>query len=114
MRRLVCFIGAVIAIVIALPKTWDNLSAAHSHLDHTSAQIAPAVHEQLDLTLIASWASQVGPHDRWWIVVPAERPEGLTTRAEVYRAYATYAFLPAVPASSLEDATVVLRPEALP
>jgi hypothetical protein len=113
-RRLICFVGAVVAIVIAFPRTWDNLTAAHSQLDRASAQIAPAVHEQLDLPLIASWAAQVGPNDRWWIVVPADRPEGLTTRAEVYRAYATYAFLPAVPASSLADATVVFRPEALP
>lgn len=100
--------------MIAFPKTWNDLTAARTHLDHASAQIAPAVHEQLDLELISSWAARVGPHDRWWIVVPNDRPEGLTTRAEVYRAYATYAFLPATPASSLADATVVLRPKALP
>ena len=114
MRRLICFVGAVVAITIGFPKTWDELSAAHSRLSASEARIAPAVHEQLDLSLVDVWAAQIGPHDRWWIVVPADRPEGLTTRAEVYRAYATYAFLPAVPASSLADATVVLRPKALP
>ena len=114
MRRFICFVGAVVAIVIGFPKTWDNLTAAHTRLSPSEAQIAPAVHEQLDLALIDAWAGQVGPHDRWWLVVPADRPEGLTTRAAVYRAYATYAFLPAVPASSLADATVVLRPKALP
>ena len=114
MRRTICWVGAVVAALIAFPTTWDNLSGAHVRLDREAVQVAPAVHEQLDLALVASWAEQVGPTDRWWIVLPADRPEGLTTRGAVYRAYATFALLPAVPAASIADATVVLRPEELP
>jgi len=52
--------------------------------------------------------------DRWWIAAPPGAATGLTNRRAVYRAYATFDFLPAVPAGSRHDATVVFDLRAAP
>ena len=102
-------LGALAAIALGGRHTWPALGHAHAHLTAAQAATAAAVHERLPVALFERWKSRLRPGDRWWLDVPPGAPEGLTQRGAVYRAFAVYYFLPALPASSLREATVVFR-----
>jgi hypothetical protein len=102
-------LGALAAVVVGCWQTWPNLGGAHAHLTASQADVAAAVHEGLPVATFVKWKAELHKGDRWWLAVPAGAPEGLTTRGEVYRAFATYYFLPALPATSPADATVVFH-----
>jgi hypothetical protein len=102
-------LGAAAAIVAGARDTWPNLGHAHAHLTAAQAQTAAAVHERLPVALFERWRAQLHRGDRWWLDIPPGAPEGLTNRGAVYRAFGVYFFLPAAPASSEQDATVVFR-----
>jgi hypothetical protein len=53
--------------------------------------------------------SRVGRGEEWWLDVPEGEAEGLTTRGAVYRTYALYWLLPALPSASREGADEVFR-----
>jgi hypothetical protein len=101
--------GALVAAVIGAWQSWPDLSHARAHLDARAAERAAAVHEHLPVALFDAWRARLRPDDRWWLDVPPGAPTGLTNRGAVYRAYAVYWFLPALPASSEQDATVVFH-----
>lgn len=105
-------LGALAAVVVGSVQTWRDLGRAHVHLTASQAAVAAAAHEGLPVETFVQWKSRLHKGDRWWLDVPAGAPEGLTSRGEVYRAFATYYFLPALPASSPADATVVFRLKA--
>ena len=102
-------LGALAAVVVGGRQTWPNLGHADPHVSAAQAQLAPAVHEGLPVATFERWKRQLHKGDRWWLDIPAGAPEGLTDRGAVYRAFATYYFLPALPASSAADATVVFH-----
>jgi hypothetical protein len=102
-------LGAAAALVVGARQTWPNLAHARVHDTAAQAEVAAAVHEGLPVAQFRRWKAQLHKGDRWWLEVPAGAAEGLTDRGGVYRAFATYYFLPAVPASSRADATVVFR-----
>jgi hypothetical protein len=102
-------LGALAAIVIGARHTWPGLGHAHAHLTAAQAQTAAAVHEQLPVALFERWRAQLHRGDRWWLDVPEGRAVGLTHRGAIYRAFGVYYFLPALPASSPQDATVIFR-----
>jgi len=102
-------LGALAAVVVGCWQTWPNLGHAHAHLTASQASVAAAVHENLPVARFVEWKAKLHKGDRWWLAIPPGAPEGLTTRGEVYRAFATYYFLPALPATSPADATVVFR-----
>jgi hypothetical protein len=102
-------LGALAAVVVGGLRTWPNLRPVTPHLTAAQAELAPAVHEGLPVATFERWKRQLRAGDRWWLDVPAGAPEGLTNRGAVYRAFATYYFLPALPASSPSDATVIFR-----
>jgi hypothetical protein len=102
-------LGAVAAVVLGARHTWPDLTHARYHLSAAEAARAPAVHEGLPVAQFDRWKAELGPGERWWLDIPAGAPEGLTQRGAVYRAFALYWFLPALPASSEQDADVVFR-----
>jgi hypothetical protein len=104
-----CAVGAVAAVVLGARQTWPDLGQAPFHLSATEAEHAPAVHEGLPVRQFDRWKAELRPGERWWLDVPAGAPEGLTNRGAVYRVSALYWFLPALPASSEQDADVVFR-----
>jgi hypothetical protein len=107
-------LGALAAVVVGGWQTWPDLGHAQVHVSAAQADVAAAVHEGLPAAQFVRWKAQLHKGDRWWLAVPAGAPEGLTTRGAVYRAFATYYFLPALPASSAADATVVFRLSSAP
>jgi hypothetical protein len=102
-------VGALAAAVLGARQTWPDLGHARAHLTAAQAETAAAAHEQLPIGLFERWRAQLHRDDRWWLEVPAGAPEGLTNRGAVYRAFAVYFFLPALPAGSAKDATVVFH-----
>jgi hypothetical protein len=106
--------GAVAAALAGLVLTWNRLGDERDDLTRAEADRAAAVREELPDELFASWRARVGPDDRYWLDVPEGGPVGMTTRGAVFRAYAVYRLLPALPASSREQATVVLALDRLP
>ena len=85
------------------------MASERAHLTKAEAERAAAVHEGLPAATFERWRGQLGRSDRWWLDLPAGRPEGLTTRDAVYRTFAVYWFLPALPAETERDATHVFR-----
>ena len=67
------------------------------------------MHEGLPVARFDELKARVGKGRRWWLDVPEGDAEGLTTRGAVYRTYALYWLLPALPADSQADADEVLR-----
>ena len=102
-------LGALAAVVLGARHTWPDLGHARFHLSAAEAARAPAVHEGLPVDQFDRWKAELRPGERWWLAVPAGAPEGLTQRGAVYRAFALYWFLPALPAKSEKDADVVFR-----
>ena len=105
-------LSAVAAVVVAVAgglHTWRHLGHAHSRLTAIEAAAAAPRREHLPVGLFEAWRARVHRGDRWWIETPPGRATGLTNRRGVYRAFATFDFLPAIPASSRSDATVVLH-----
>ncbi|HEY1367614.1 MAG TPA: hypothetical protein VGF23_10885 [Gaiellaceae bacterium] len=112
MRRalvLLSVLGALAAVVLGMRDTWPNLRDVRGHATAAEAARAPAVHEDLPIALFDRWKARLRPGDRWWLDIPAGEAEGLTNRGAVYRAFALYWFLPALPARSERDADVVFR-----
>jgi hypothetical protein len=111
-RRALVALSALVAlgaVVVGGRQTWPSLGHVDRHTTAAEAQVAPAVHEGLPVATFERWKRQLHRGDRWWLDIPAGAPEGLTNRGAVYRAFATYYFLPALPASSEADATVVFH-----
>jgi hypothetical protein len=106
--------GALVAVVLGARNSWPNLSEQRAHLTEAQAARAAAVHERLPVGLFDRMRAQVGRGDRWWLEIPIGRPEGLTTRDAIYRLYAVYWLLPALPADSAEDATHRFRIPSTP
>ena len=106
--------AAIVAALVGGVLTWNRLGDERSHLTRAEADRAAAVREGLPEDLFARWSAQLGPDDRYWLDVPEGEPIGLTTRGAVFRTYAVYRLLPALPASSRGDATVVLELDRLP
>lgn len=102
-------VGAVAVAFWGGRRTWVSLAHARVRLDARSALEAPGVHERLPMAEFDRWRTRLRRGESWWLEVPAGRAEGLTTRGAVYRAFATYWLLPAVPADSPREATVVFR-----
>jgi hypothetical protein len=101
--------GALVAIVLGAWRSWPHLSDERSHLTRAEAERAAAVHEGLPVARFDAMRARVGRGDTWWLDVPAGQSEGLTNRGAVYRTYALYWLLPALPASSPATATKVFR-----
>jgi hypothetical protein len=101
--------GAVAATVLGASRSWPQLGASQPHLTRTEAADAAAVHEDLPVALFHRLRARLHPGDRWWLEIPAGAPDAFSNRGSVYRAYAVYWFLPALPADSRSDATVVFR-----
>jgi hypothetical protein len=106
--------GAVAAAVAGAWRSWPHLSSERAHLIRSEAERAAAVHEGLPVAVFDGWRARLGKGDRWWLDLPDGRTEGLTTRGAVYRTYALYWLLPALPAPSEHDATDVFRLRSLP
>jgi hypothetical protein len=106
--------GALAALVLGGVRTWERLGDARAHLSEAEADRAAAVHEGLPVEVFERWRAQLEERDRWWLELPKGDEVGLTTRDAVYRTFAVYWFLPALPASSKDDATDVFRLETLP
>ena len=70
---------------------------------------AAAVHEGLPVARFDAMKARVGRGETWWLDVPGGGAEGLTTRGAVYRTYALYWLLPALPAASRAEADEVFR-----
>ena len=102
-------LGALAALAAGGHRSWPALGHRDPHETAAQAELAPAVHERLPVAAFARWKRRVHAGDRWWLAIPPGAAEGLTDRGAVYRAFATYYFLPAVPAASERDATVVFR-----
>jgi hypothetical protein len=100
--------------VLGARHTWPDLSHDGAHLTASQAARAAAVHEGLPVALFDRWKAQLQPGERWWLDIPPGAVEGLTNRGAVYRAFATYYFLPNLPAGSANDADVVFRLKTLP
>lgn len=101
--------AAVVAALWGGVHTWRALGREHVHLTGAEAATAAPRHERLPLALFATWRLQARRGVRWWLSSPPGRAEGLTTRRGVYLAYATFDLLPATPATSRRDATVVFH-----
>jgi hypothetical protein len=101
--------GALVAIALGARDSWSHLSSERSRLTDAQAERAAAVNERLPMGLFDRMRARVGRGERWWLDVPDGSPQGLTTRWAVYRTYALYWLLPALPASSPEDADEVFR-----
>ena len=99
--------GALVAVVLGARNSWPHLSSERAHLTEGQAERAAAVHEGLPVARFDAMKVRVGRGDTWWLDVPAGASEGLTTRGGVYRTYALYWLLPALPATSRERADQV-------
>ena len=101
-RRSLPLVVAVASIAFGVATVWPELGRQHDRYAALTPQqvvYAGALHEHLDAARLGRWRSEVGPHDRW-----------LAPGADfVTRTFATYLLLPAVPARTRADATVVLR-----
>jgi len=106
--------GALVAAVVGGVGTWERMSDRRSHLDEAAADHVAAVREDLPAATFDRWRARLRPGDRWWLDVPEGGMVGLTTRGAVYRTYALYWFLPALPAASEAEATKVFRLERAP
>ena len=102
-------IGAVLASVLGARHSWPALGHERAHLTAAEAEDAAAVHEHLPVSLFRRLRARLHPEDRWWLDVPQGSAQALAHRGDVYRAYAVFWFLPAVPAESRTDATVVFK-----
>jgi hypothetical protein len=105
--------AALAAAVLGAWRSWPALSD-RDHLGKGEAERAAAVHEHLPVATFDAWRARLGKGDRWWLDLPRGETVGLTTRGAVYRTYALYWFLPALPAPSERDATDVFRLRSLP
>jgi len=101
--------AALVAVVLGAWRSWPHLSDERSHLTKAEAERAAAVHERLPVARFDELKARVGERRTWWLDVPEGGAEGLTTRGAVYRTYALYWLLPALPAESRAEADVVLR-----
>jgi hypothetical protein len=101
--------AALVAVVIGAWRSWPQLSDARSHLTKAVAERAAAVHEGLPVARFDAMKARVGRGETWWLDVPEGGAEGLTTRGAIYRTYALYWLLPALPAASRADADEVFR-----
>jgi hypothetical protein len=99
---------ALAAVVLGTVQTWPRLHDG-GRLSAAEAEAAPAVHEHLPVAQFVRWRARLTPADRWWLDVPPGSAVGLTNRGAVYRTFGTYWFLPALPAESPADATVVFH-----
>jgi hypothetical protein len=101
--------AALVAVVVGAWRSWPHISDERSHLSKAEAERAAAAHEGLPVARFDAMKARVGRGDTWWLDVPSGQAEGLTTRGGVYRTYALYWLLPALPASSRERADEVFR-----
>ncbi len=101
--------AALVAVVLGAWRSWPHLSDERSHLSKAGAERAAAVHEGLPVARFDAMKARVARGETWWLDVPDGGAEGLTTRGAVYRTYALYWLLPALPAASREDADEVFR-----
>ena len=101
--------GAVAAAVLGAKDSWPYLGDKRAHLTDAEAEDAAAVHERLPVALFDRFRARLRPGDRWWLDVPQGAAQAMAHRGDVYRAYAVFWFLPAVPADSRKDATVVFK-----
>jgi hypothetical protein len=100
---------ALVAVVLGAWRSWPHLSDERAHLTDAAAERAAAVHEGLPVERFDAMKARVDRGETWWVDVPEGRAEGLTTRGAVYRTYALYWLLPALPASSRSGADEVFR-----
>ena len=100
---------ALAAVVLGAWRSWPHLSSQRSHLTAFEAERAAAEHEGLPIARFDAMRARLRRGDTWWLDVPAGSAEGLTNRGGVYRTYALYWLLPALPAGSGEHATRVFR-----
>jgi hypothetical protein len=104
-----CAAGALIAVVLGAWRSWPHLSDERAHLTKAQAERAAALHEGLPVARFDAMRSQLARGETWWLDVPEGEEEGLTTRGAVYRTYALFWFLPALPADSRAEADEVFR-----
>jgi hypothetical protein len=102
-------LSALAATVLGVGQTWPMLNGGGVRVSALAAAEAPAVHEHLPVEQFLRWRRRLRAADRWWLAVPEGASVGMTYRGEVYRTFAFYWFLPALPASSERTATVVFR-----
>lgn len=100
---------ALVAVILGARHSWPHLSHERAHLTRAEAERAAAVHEGLPVARFDAMRARVDRGDRWWLDVPEGEAEGLTTRGTVYRTYALYWLLPALPAPSRDDADHVFH-----
>ena len=96
--------GALAAAVLGARHTWPNLSSQRAHLTAAEAERASAKNEGLPVDRFDAMRSRVKRGDRWWLQMPSG---SLDEERALYRTYALYWLLPAVPAPSRERATDV-------
>jgi hypothetical protein len=92
---------AVASIGVGVARVWPELGRQHdryAQLDDREVRLAGAIHEHLDPEAFERFSERVAPGDRY------------TLEANfVYRTFAVYWLLPAVPAESPGEADVRLR-----
>jgi hypothetical protein len=102
-------VGALAAAALGGRHSWVNLGAERAHLTAAEAQDAAALHEHLPVALFDQLRARVHRGDRWWLEIPQGKAQAMAHRGDVYGAFAVFWFLPAVPADSRSDATVVMK-----
>ena len=103
---------AAVSIGIGLPQTWHDLGrewARYEGLTAREAALVPARNEGLPVAALEAFRRAVRPSDRYVVEAPAGRRVGFANEGFVLRSFAAYWLLPAIPAATRADATVVLR-----
>ena len=100
---------ALVAVVLGAWRSWPHLSDERSHLTGAEVERAFGERQGLPVARFDAMKARVGRGDTWWLDVPEGAYQGLTTRGAVYRTYALYWLLPALPAASRAQADEVFR-----
>ena len=97
--------AAVASAVLGFVLVWPELGrqrAEYASWSDYRIERAPAFHERLPRAPFDAYSAVVEPGLRYYVDVPGTARQGL-----VFRTYATYALLPAVPVASARRADVV-------
>ena len=103
---------ALASVGLGAARLWPELGRQHDRYASWSAphvELAPALHERLPTEPFLAFRAALGDRRlRYYVDVPTGASELLTTRGGVFRTFATYWLLPAVPVADPRRADVVL------